>query len=180
MSVIPDLYDDPTLRRVLITAGVLLLLIPAIQVGIQIWPLQLTNIQWRFAAANALSGSILLPSFLGLSLLLTIGRRLESSALQKTVGVLAVVFVLGLGASIALFVLDAMQLKAIINSQAEAAFRVATFRVASVSAIFFLANIVLAWAGFRAPKSAAASSKTKGSASQKDDESVGLLVGIDD
>lgn len=180
MSVIPDLYDDPSLRRVLVAAGVVLLLVPAIQVGIQIWPLQLTNIQWRFAAANALSSSTLLPSFLGLALLLTIGRKVESKALQRTVGALAVLFTLGLGVSIALFVLDAIQLKAIVNTQMEASFRNIALRVSTVSGIFFLVNILLAWAAFRAPKSSVENTKSKGSSSKADHDSVGLLVGVDD
>lgn len=175
MSVIPDLYDDPSLRRVLVTSGVLLILIPLIQVGIQIWPLQLGNIQWRFAAANALSGGILLPSYLGLVLLLTIGRRLEQKGLQLTVGIVSVLFLLGLGVSMALFVLDASQLKAIVNSQMEAAFRNTALRVTAVSGLFFLAHAVLAWASFRAPKAAAATASR--SSSKSADEDVGLIVG---
>lgn len=172
MSVIPDLNDDPSLRRVLLTAAFLLILVPAIQLGIEIWPLQLTNIQWRFRVASALSNGMLLPSFLGLSLLLTLGRRLESTALQRVVAVLATLFVIGLGASLVLFGLDAMQLKAIVSTQMEAAFRNTAIRVGLVSGIFLLANMLLAWAGFQRPVSASRKLDRKGG-----EERVGLLVG---
>ncbi|WP_337170498.1 hypothetical protein [Gemmatimonas aurantiaca] len=172
MSVIPDLHDDPSLRRVLMTAAFLLILVPALQLGIEIWPLQLSNIQWRFRVANALSTGMLMPSFLGLTLLLTLGRRLESVALQRTVAALATLFVVGLGASLILFVLDALQLKAIVSTQMENAFRNTAMRVGSVSSVFFLAYGLLAWAGFRSPKAAAKKADRKGG-----EERVGLLIG---
>ncbi|BAH38828.1 hypothetical membrane protein [Gemmatimonas aurantiaca T-27] len=175
MSVLPDLHDDPSLRRVLFTAAILLLVVPAVQVGIQVWPLQLSNIQWRFTAANVLSGGMLLPSFLGMVLLLSLSRRLEQKGVQRTVGVLAIIFVLGLGASLGLFVLDALQLKTIVSTQMEAAFKNTAVRVGAVSSMFFVAFALVAWAAFSAPKSAKQAARK---ADQKGGEDrVGLIIG---
>ena len=112
-----------------------------------------------------------MPSFLGLTLLLTLGRRLESVTLQRIVAVVATLFVVGLGASLILFVLDALQLKAIVSTQMENAFRNTAMRVGSVSSVFFLAYGVLA-GGFRSPKAAAKKVDRKGG-----EERVGLLIG---
>jgi hypothetical protein len=174
MSLIPDLHEDAHLRRVLFIAAALLLVVPAVQVGIQVLPLQLGNIQWRFAAANALSGGMLLPSFLGLTLLLTVGRRLEHQGVQRTAGVIAGIFVLGLAASLALFVLDAAQLKAIVSSQMATAFRNTTLRVSVVSGLFLIAYAMLTAAAFMAPKREVVGSR-KGE--RKAEEGVGLIIG---
>ncbi|HEY0931961.1 MAG TPA: hypothetical protein VGE27_18745 [Gemmatimonas sp.] len=172
MSVIPDLHDDAHLRRVLFAAGILLLVIPAVQVVIQVLPLQLSNIQWRFAAANALSGGLLLPNFLGLTLLLTIARRLGQPGLQRVVGILAALYVLGLGASLALFALDASQLKAIVSTQMATAFRNTTLRVSMVSVLFLVSYALLAVAAFLTPKGEVKARREKGG-----EEVVGLIVG---
>jgi len=171
--VIPDLRDDAHLRRLLILTAILLMAIPTLQVAFQILPLQPGNIQWRFATANALSGGILLPSFAGLTLLLTVGRRLGSPTLQRVAGALAILLVLLIGASLALFVLDAAQLKAVVNSQMAVAFRNTTMRVGVVSGVFLLAFGMLALAAFMPPKGKVAGSRPSG----RDEDDVGLIVG---
>lgn len=177
MTIIPDLNDDGHLRRVLYTAAFLLILVPAVQVGIQIWPLQLGNIQWRFSVANALSNGLLLPAFMGLTLLLTLARRLESRGMQLLAGGLGLLFVIGLGGSLALFVLDAMQLKAIVSTQMEGAFRSTALRVAAVSGLFLIAFAMLTLAAFMGPDR----SPRKGGASRRqeedDDAGAALIIG---
>ena len=88
MSDFLNLHDDSPLRRVLYLAAILLIGVPCLQAGSQLWPLQLGNIQWRFGAANALSSVLLLP-FLGLSTLLAVSRALESRGVSRVVGGIA-------------------------------------------------------------------------------------------
>jgi hypothetical protein len=185
MSDFLDLYDDAPLRRVLFLGAILLIVVPFIQAGSQLWPLQFGNIQWRFGAANALSAVLLLP-FLGLTLLLMISRATESSSLGKTVGVLSAVFAVSLAGSFVVFLLDALQLKTIVSTQMESQFKTTAARVGLMTAMFAMAFLMLALAGFKGPRGSAVrsgGSAKRGNAVQEDaaeeeeDASTGLIVG---
>ncbi len=176
MSDFFDLHDDPSVRRVLYLAALLLIAVPFLQAGSQLWPLQLSNIQWRFGAANALSSVLLLP-YLGLSLLVLMSRALDSRALARTVGVLSGFLALGLLVSMLLFVLDALQLKKIVNSSMMNTFNTTSIRVGLVTALFLVAFALLALASFKAPRSAKSAPAKKGV--KKTEEGGGLIVGRD-
>lgn len=183
MSDFLDLHDDGPLRRVLFLGAILLIVVPFIQAGSQLWPLQLGNIQWRFGAANALSAVLLLP-FLGLALLLLMARAMESSGLGKTVGALSALFTAALAGSFVVFLLDALQLKTIVSTQMETAFKTTSARVGLVTAMFAVAFLMLALAGFKGPRgsSAARSGSAKRSEPARSEEpdedgAPGLIVG---
>lgn len=180
MSDFLDLHDDPSLRRVLFLGAILLIVVPFIQAGSQLWPLQFSNIQWRFGAANALSAVLLLP-FLGLALLLVMSRALESGSMAKTVGVLSGLFTAGLAASFVVFLLDALQLKTIVSTQLEAQFKASAARVAVVTVLFVVAFLVLALAGFKTPRGSAVRSssarRSRADEASADDAAPGLIVG---
>ena len=165
--------DDAPARRVLYSSALLLIAIPFIQAISQIWPLQLSNIQWRFGAANALSSILLLP-FLGLALLLVMARVMASRILSLTVGTIAAVFSIGLAASALLFILDGLQLKAIVNSAQMSAFKTAFARVGVVTVLFVIVFALLALAALKAPKNGLAPAK-KGV--KQAEEGLGLIVG---
>ena len=178
MSDFLDLHDDTTARRVLYFAATLLIVVPFVQAGSQIWPLQLSNIQWRFGAANALSSILLLP-YLGLSLLILMARGLESRALGRTVGAVATIFSVGLLASLVVFILDALQLKTIVSTAMTASFNSTSVRVGLVTTVFLVAFAFLALAGFKAPRgTAAAARKSTKSGAKESDADVGLIVGL--
>jgi hypothetical protein len=174
MSDFLDLHDDPSVRRVLYLGATLLVAVPFLQAGSQLWPLQLSNIQWRFGAANALSSVLLLP-FLGMSLLVLMSRALDSRALARTVGVIATLFTLGLLGSLALFALDALQLKKIVNSAMMNTFNTTAVRVGLVTTLFLVAFALMALACFKTPRGNSAASAKKGD--KKAEEGVGLIVG---
>ncbi|MDQ8163170.1 MAG: hypothetical protein P3C10_11365 [Gemmatimonadota bacterium] len=174
MSDSLDLHADPMVRRVLFVAAILLVTVPFLQAGSQLWPLQLSNIQWRFGAANALSSVLLLP-FLGLTLLLLLSRTLHGAWLAKTIGVIATCFTLGLLASTALFVLDAQELKTIVNSAMMNTFTMTTIRVGLISGVFLIAFALLALAGFTSSGSRPAGTVKKGE--KRAEEGAGLIVG---
>lgn len=184
MSEFFDLHDDPSLRRVLFLGAVLLILVPLLQAGAQLYPLQLSNIQWRFQAANALSAVLLLP-FLGLSLLLLMSRALESRSMARAAAILASVFAAGLAASFVVFILDALQLKTIVSTAMESQFKASAARVAIVTAMFVVAYLMVALAGFSTPRTssrtAARSEAPRRSREpapeEPGDESPGLIVG---
>lgn len=177
MTVIPDLHDDGHLRRVLYMAAILLVVIPTLQVGFQLWPLQLASIQWRFGAMNMVSGSVLLPWFLGLSLFLTLARQLDRGGAQRVVGVLATLSFVGVAAALVLFVLDTQELQAIVSAQAESQFRSTATRVMAVSGTFLLSFLLLVVASFNAPARTHATGRKSGGARKKEGED--LFVGQD-
>jgi len=163
------LEDDPSIRRVLILGAILLIVIPFIQAGSQLWPLQLGNIQWRFSAANALSSVLLLP-FLGLALLLFVSRATASNSSTKIAGILSALISIALLCSVALFALDALQLKKIVPSQQLNAFNMTAVRVSLVSILFIPSFALLGIAGLKRKKRPDFLNK-------KAEKGVGLIVG---
>jgi hypothetical protein len=174
MSDFLDLHDDPTVRRILYVGAVLLLAVPLMQAGSQLWPLRLGNIQWRFGAANALSSVLLLP-YLGLSILVLMSRALDNRALARTVGTISAVLTVGLLGSVALFALDALQLRKIVTSAMMNSFNTTAIRVGLVTVLFVLAFALMAQACFKAPRGGHAAQAKKGE--KKAEEGLGLIVG---
>lgn len=174
MSDIFDLQDDATARRSLTLGALLLVLVPFFQAGTQIFPLQLNNIQWRFNAANALSSVLILP-YVGFTLLLAIARATESRAMSRLIGVVSVLMSLGLVAAIAVFALDALQLKTIVSTQMETAFKMQSVRVSVVCILHIIAFLALALAGFRAPGDSPRARRA--AAARTEDPTSGLIVG---
>lgn len=174
MSDFLDLHDDPSVRRVLYLGAILLVAVPFLQAGSQLWPLQLGNIQWRFGAANALSSVLLLP-YLGLSVLVLLSRALDSRLLARSVGAVAAIFAVGLLGSLALFALDALQLKKIVNSAMMNTFNTTAVRVGLVTTMFLVAFALMALACFKAPRRGNTASAKKGE--KKAEEGIGLIVG---
>jgi hypothetical protein len=172
-----NLHNDSSPRRVLYLGAILLIGVPIIQAGSQLWPLQLGNIQWRFGAANALSSVLLLP-FLGFSMLFLLSRALESKTLSRMVGGGSSLLALGLLGSLVLFISDAGELRAIVNSQMLATFTATTLRVGSVATLFLIAFAVLAQAGFSEPaRTLARGRRVEKKSEQQADKGVGLIVG---
>ncbi len=179
MSDFLDLHDDPSLRRVLFLGAILLIVVPFVQAGSQLYPMSFGNIQWRFGAANAMSAVLLLP-YLGLGLLLIIARSMESGSMAKSVGVISGLFAAGLAASFVVFILDALQLKTIVSTQQEGAFKASAARIAIVTVLFAVAFVVLALAGFNSPRGSVMRSAParRSRADEADsDNASGLIVG---
>ena len=173
MSDFLNIEDDAPLRRMLYATAFLLIVIPFLQAISQLLPLQLGNLQWRFLSANPLSSVLLLP-FLGMLLLLMMARALANRGLSLFVGILAAIFALLLAASLVLFVLDGLQLKAIVNSAQTAQFQNVFARVTAVTVIFVVVFTMMALAALKAPKGSPLAMQ-KGV--KQADEGVGLIVG---
>ncbi|MEO7521595.1 MAG: hypothetical protein ABIW79_07240 [Gemmatimonas sp.] len=174
MSAFFQLEDDAPARRMLLASALLLVFVPTVQAVSQIWPLQLTNIQWRFFAANALSSILLLP-FLGLVLLLVLARMVASRRLAMTVAIASAVLTILLLVSMVLFVLDGLQLKAIITSAQMAMFKNQFARVLLVTSMFVVTFAMLALASFKTPRGLVAASRRN--APKEAEEGADLIVG---
>ena len=169
------LEDDAPLRRVLYIAALILITIPTVQVLSQLWPLQLVSIQWRFGAANAFSAILMLP-FMGVALMLVLARATDSRALSRLIGGLSGLLSFVLAASTVLFILDALQLKTIVQSRMLDQFTSTMYRVAILAIVFCIAFGILALSAFSFPKTTKAA-QAKGAAGKKADDGVGLIVG---
>lgn len=174
MSDIFDLQDDATARRSLTLGALLLIIVPFFQAATQIFPLQLNNIEWRVRSANVLSSVLILP-YVGCTLLLAISRATESRAMSRLIGVVSVLMTLGLLAAMAVFALDALQLKTIVSTQMEDAFKMTILRVMVVCVLHVIAFLVLALAGFRTPGDSPRARRA--ASARSEDPSAGLIVG---
>lgn len=171
-----NLEDDAPARRLAYLSAFLLIIVPMVQAVSQLWPMQLGNIQWRFQAAGSLSSVLLLP-FLGLVVMALIARATESRGVSRTIGVIAAVFTVALAGSLVLFVLDALQLKAIVSSRAMQGFQVASVRVGLITTLFVVLFAILAMTALRQPKGAAPAPVRGNRKGAQGDEGVGLLIG---
>ena len=165
---------DGPLRRVLYSVALLLIIIPLYQTVLQIWPLKLGNIQWRFAAANILSGVLILP-FIGLSILLWMSRVLESRTLSTVVGVVTGISCALLAAGVVVFVLDGLQLKGIVNTAQTNAFNTTVVRTIGVVLMFVIGFALVTLAAFRRPRGRL--EPVRKGVRVPADEGVGLIVG---
>jgi hypothetical protein len=102
-------------------------------------------------------------------------RALESRALARTIGAVSAVLTVGLLGSLALFVLDALQLRKIVNSAMMNTFNTTAVRVGLVTVLFVLAFALMALACFKAPRRGNAAQAKKGE--KQAEEGVGLIVG---
>ena len=172
-----NLDDDAPARRLAYLSAFLLIFIPALQTLTAIWPLQLGNIQWRFGAAGQLSNLLIFP-FLGLALMAMISRATEARGISKAIGIIAAIVTLALAASLVMFALDALQLKAIVASRAMQQFQMAIVRVGIITTTFLVLFAILAMTALRPPRGAAPApvrgAKRKGNVP---DESPTLVVG---
>jgi hypothetical protein len=174
MSALFQIEDDAPTRRMLYISALLLVVVPFFQGFTQIWPLQLSNIQWRFQVANFLSSIFLLP-FVGLVMLLWLARMGGSRKVSMTVSVISALMSVGLLVSLVLFVLDALQIKAIISSAQLDQWKSQVVRVLGTSSLFVVAFAMLAFASLKTPRGwATASRKT---ATKQAEEGGDLIVG---
>lgn len=128
--------------------ALLLILGPAIQVALTVWPPRIEDLNWRFAVVGFYSDALIVP-VLGVFLAVIAANLLEQRFLQismaSVVGVLAAV----MGVILVLFLLDALQLQSRIGEEARWAFMGQTLRSALVQVLAALFFGVLSVAGFR-------------------------------
>ncbi len=172
----PDTYslgDDVPARRMTILAGLMLLIIPCVQTFSQLWPFQVTNIQWRFRAAEMLSALGLL-SFLGFAIMGAVGRASGQRRFERMVGWTTAVITVLLIAACGLFVLDAIQLKSIVPSRAMDGFIQSCIRVGVVAIILTAAYAYIAAIFIRGLPARAGAARV---GDKESTERIGLIVG---
>jgi hypothetical protein len=173
MSALSQIEEDTATWRMLYISGLLLVFVPFFLTLSQIWPLQLANIQWRFTVANIMSSILVLP-FIGMVLLLVLARVEGSRKVALTIAVVSAVFTVALLVSLVLFVLDALQIKAIIQSSQLEMWKLQFVRVLVVTTTFAISFGMLALASLKTPRGAVSTTRKS---TIKADEGGDLIVG---
>jgi hypothetical protein len=132
----------------LLFVALLLVLTPLTDFLVSVWPIQPGNVRWRFASAAMLSGFLFTP-ILGAVLGAAAAAVLDNRAIQRLAASVSLAGAIALLAILSLFVLDTLQARSEIPSEA-----LNQFQVSAVRALLkhLSAMIALAWlsiAGFR-------------------------------
>ena len=149
------LDPEEALGGPLYVVAALLVVFPIVDFVLSVPSAQLSNVQWRFAAAGLLSGYTLTP-ILGLSIAFVVAAFLKHYALQRLLVVLSLLLAAAFLALSAGFALDMLQLRQSIPDEGRAAFSSAWKR-AGVKLV--LTPLALAYLGLRARRMIPAKSR---------------------
>lgn len=146
---------DRSIAAPLYFIGALLIVLPTVDLLLNVWPLQPGDFRWRFGVVGLLASYLLTP-ILGVAVLGATSVLLPSTLARRTVATIHLVGAALLVAATALFGLDLLQLRPALSPEA-----VTSFDVANVRAILklLLGAVALAWmgiAGLRPSRAAAA------------------------
>lgn len=171
------LDEDKALRRVLYVTGFILILVSYEQVFIAVRPFGLGSLQWRLQAMNYLSANLNGP-ILGQLIILTVARFAGDKWMARAIGLLAALTALVLTVSLAVFTLDFVQYKAVVNTTEMERYIKAGISTGLTSLLFMCASLILAYTALRNWK-AEQKSIVKGTPNQVDEKSRGMLFGSD-
>lgn len=107
-----------------------LVFLPLLDILMSVQPMSMGDMTWRFATIGVLAGAVM-TVILGMFLALAVAVHLEQRRMVKLTGMLSVLGVVAFLGFMAMFLLDAMGMRALVNPEAQAA-----FGVASVAALF--------------------------------------------
>ena len=172
-----DLENDNALRRTFYIAGWLLILMPVVQGFSQAWPLRFGNVEWRFGATNLFTGLLMVP-YVGLCIVLAIAKYCEQKNIVRLVGFFAAFCTIVLVGGDLLYVLDALQLKAIVKTQEMARFNRGVMQNGFTAVMYTVVFALYSLAALRGSKSEP-KVVAKGSRKVVSDDSPGLLIGQD-
>lgn len=134
--------DHKQLRRAGVVVALLFLGFTAVDYTTAVWPLEPSEIRWRYGALSGLSGSLLTPSF-GILILLAVamsaGKRWLELTLAATLGIVS----LGLAAATVMFGLDVLQLRGDVQPELLSEYDVTAIRSAVKLAAGSVATLVV-------------------------------------
>lgn len=146
--------DSSINPRPLYWAGYLLaaalVLSPLLNLALSVWPLQPSNVGWRFGALGLLSGGLTV-ALIGMLLLAALTSMAEQRVGLRAVAVVSALGALLIVAVVGLFLLDALELRnSIVQYQARRQFEINSLRALMGYGWAFLVLTALAWGGLRA------------------------------
>jgi hypothetical protein len=150
MSTSPFLDRDYGSRLATITLVSLFIMYfgPIADLVVQVWPLQLGNIQWR--AGAALGGVQTLPvQFFAMSLIIGLGVHLDRRGLVKVMSIWAMLVAIAAIGVIVVFGLDALQLRRAVAAAVQSRFDKTAFRAVAYTVLIAPALIALGLTGLK-------------------------------
>lgn len=147
--------DAPRMAMPAYALALLLVLVPAMDLSMQLWPLDPGQPSWRFGAVGMVSRGVLTP-MLGLFLALATATFAGHVRTGRTLSVLSGLLALAVLGLVAVFALDGLQIRSMVTSETQRRFEatslVALMKLGMVSVIL----LAYAFFGWRAARDSAA------------------------
>lgn len=128
--------------------GSLLILLPLLDLGANLWPWAPGTVNWRYGAYGILSGLLLTP-FMGLLLIFATGVAADHVTVVRIVAVLGWIVGVFLIVSTVMYGLDAVQLQVTVPGEARGQFRIGTAKALVKNVVVALALLWTGWIGWR-------------------------------
>lgn len=139
-----------------------LLFVSAIDVLIAVWPIEASQAAWRFEALGLLSRSLLGP-MLGLLIVFGAALYLKNRGILKMLAAVSALLAVTLAGSTALFGLDGLEMRLLVNADARGRFDVTAVTSMAKMAITFVVAAAFSLLALRAARSIGAARPTAGS-----------------
>jgi len=128
-----------------------LVLFPLLDAALTIWPPQPGAVTWRFGAVGLLSRAVMTP-LLGLLVAFALALWLEQRRVLRALAVLSGIVTVCLLGAMALFVLDAIQVRSQVRVDAKTAFDAASLVALGKYGAVLLATLGFAIGGWKAAR----------------------------
>ncbi len=115
------------LARPVYLIGILLILTPLADFVTSVWPIQPTEMRWRFASTALLAGFLFTP-LIGSLITALMATFMEQKMILRVIGVLNVVGAVFLVIALAIFAFDTLQLRRAVPPDAQASFKTSAIR----------------------------------------------------
>jgi hypothetical protein len=171
--------DPPRLNRfafaIYVVAGMMIVL-PPVRTIIDLLPLQMGVASWRFGATGLVINSLLLPTA-GMLIMLFAAVALRQDVMRRLAMVVTVLLVTVLMATVPLFILDALQLRAAVNPEFVGGFDTVVF--AALGALLLSIVALIGGVVGAGGRTSVAKAHPGGDASQRDDVATPLVMGAE-
>lgn len=160
------MQDNVNARPVLAAAypmAALLVLVPALEVTAGAWPFQPGDLSWRFGILGIFLKTLVTP-LLGITLAMTVAALLEHRRVVRALAVLSLVMAAVTAAGAVLFLMDFLQLRAMVNPATRQGVQVASLTALLLAALVAPACAALGLGGWRAsrgPRGAAPAARAR-------------------
>ncbi len=147
----PPMPTNKSLSHAAYLLGLLLVVLPVVDVTMSVWPIRLSDDRWRFGAVGSLSNVLLVP-LIGLLIIMIAAVWSDHRRVQRVVGTLCIAVAVVLAALDVLFILDYFQARTGVVPKFQQAITVAATTAFIKHLLSIAVLILLGRAGFAGPK----------------------------
>jgi len=139
------------LSRAAYLLGVILVILPLVDLTMSVLPLRFSDDRWRFGVVGTMSSALLVP-LLGLLIIMATAVLSDHRRVQRVVGGICIVLAIGLAVLDVLFILDFFQARAAVKPQFQHTVTVAASVAFIKHILTIIVLILLGRCGFAGPK----------------------------